>query len=135
MTKDKTLEDLFLAARPSFDDNEQFMASLNRRLDAVEFLKQHEEATHRRYRQCMIVAFVLGIVLGGGAAAFILTLPADVPLITFETGNSVLLLLEQNSRMLSLIILSCLIGVGIIGIASQVNDILSMKRDLKLSVS
>ena len=32
MTKDKTLEELFLAQKPHFDDNEAFMESLTKRL-------------------------------------------------------------------------------------------------------
>ena len=43
MTKDKALEDLFLAAKPSFDNTDQFMPSLIKRLDAVEYLKQSIE--------------------------------------------------------------------------------------------
>ena len=39
MTKDKALEDLFLAAKPKFDDKDRFMKSLTRRLDAVEYIK------------------------------------------------------------------------------------------------
>ena len=58
MTKDKALEDLFLAAKPSFDNTDQFMPSLIKRLDAVEYLKQCEEACIRRYRYGMIAAFV-----------------------------------------------------------------------------
>ena len=124
MTKDKALEELFLAAKPTFDDSEQFMASLSHRLDAVEFIKQHEEATLRRYKLCMIATFVLGIVLGGCAAVFILSIPADIPLFTFKVQSGMLLLLEQHSRIISLVALSGLIGLSII---SQVNDILSMK--------
>ena len=53
MNKDKELEELFLAQQPHFDDNEDFMASLNKRLDAVEYVKQHQEATIRRYKWAM----------------------------------------------------------------------------------
>ena len=43
--KDKALEELFLAQKPHFDDKADFMASLTRRLDAVEYVRQHQEAT------------------------------------------------------------------------------------------
>ena len=45
MTKDKALEELFLAKKPHFDDHDTFMANLTKRLDAVEFIHQHQEAT------------------------------------------------------------------------------------------
>ena len=36
MEKDKKLEELFLAQKPTFDDKADFMAKVARRLDAVE---------------------------------------------------------------------------------------------------
>ena len=48
--KDRALEELFLAQKPHFVDNEAFMASLTKRLDAVEYIKQYQEATIRRYK-------------------------------------------------------------------------------------
>ena len=49
MEKDKKLEELFLAQKPTFDDKAEFMATITRRLDAVEFVRQHQEATLRRF--------------------------------------------------------------------------------------
>ena len=40
MTKDKALEELFLAQKPKFDDNTDFMARLTRRLHAVDYVTQ-----------------------------------------------------------------------------------------------
>lgn len=40
MMKDKALEELFLSARPTFDDGDAFIRKLEKRLDAVEYLKQ-----------------------------------------------------------------------------------------------
>ena len=63
MTKDKALEELFLAQKPHFDDHDAFMGNLTKRLDAVEYIHQHQEATIRRYKMAMIAAFVVGIIL------------------------------------------------------------------------
>ena len=87
MTKDKALEELFLAQKPQFDDNAAFMARLNRRLDAVEFVKQHQEAVIRRYRMAMVVTFVVGIVCGGVSVMWLLSSPLNVPLFTFERAD------------------------------------------------
>ena len=70
MMKDKTLEELFLAQKPHFSDNADFMSALTKRLDAVEFIKQHQEATIRRYKMIMVAAFVVGIISGAVAIAF-----------------------------------------------------------------
>ena len=64
MTKDKEIEELFLAQKPTFDDSAEFMAKLTKRLDAVEIVKQYQERTLRQYRTVIAVAFVVGIISG-----------------------------------------------------------------------
>jgi hypothetical protein len=128
MTKDKALEELFLAQQPHFDDQADFMATLTRRLDAVEYVRQHQEATLRRYRMAMVAAFVVGLVSGAVTLAFVLSEPADTPLFTFH-GQSVLLLwLAQNSRLLSATVLALLLSLGTVSIICNVHDILRIRR-------
>ncbi len=85
MNKDKALEELFLAQKPHFEDNDAFMASLTKRLDAVEYIKQYQEATLRRYKMAMVVAFVAGII--GGAVGMVFLPIIFIPIIAF--GNAV----------------------------------------------
>ena len=127
MTKDKALEELFLSQKPHFSDNADFMAALTKRLDAVEFIKQRQEATIRRYKMLMVVAFVVGIVSGAGSIAYILSTPADVPLFTFNVQTDFLLWLAENSRLIAATGLSLLMTLGIISIISNVQDILRMR--------
>ena len=127
MNKDKALEDLFLAQKPHFDDQTDFMAALNRRLDAVEYVRQHQEATLRRYKMAMVAAFVIGIVSGAATLAFVLSMPADVPLFTVHVQSTVLLWLADNSRVISATILALLMSLGLMTIASNVHDILRMR--------
>ena len=131
MTKDKALEELFLSQKPHFSDNADFMAALTKRLDAVEFIKQRQEATIRRYKMLMVVAFVVGIVSGAGSIAYILSTPADVPLFTFNVQTGFLLWLAENSRLIAATGLSLLMTLGIISIISNVQDILRMRVCLK----
>ena len=131
MTKDKALEELFLAQKPHFADNADFMAALTKRMDAVEYLKQHQEATIRRYKILMVVAFVVGIVSGGVAIGYVLSTPADVPLFTFQVQTGILLWLSENSRILAVTALSLLLTLGIISIISNIQDIQRMRVCLK----
>ena len=85
MTKDKALEELFLAHKPQFDDEVDFMAALNKRLDAVEYIKQHQEATLRRYKIAMVAAFIVGIISSSATITFLL--------------NSSSLLLQYTDRL------------------------------------
>ena len=131
MNKDQALEELFLAQKPQFDDNEAFMASLNKRLDAVEYIKQHQEATIRRYKMALVVAFVVGIISGGVTIAFLLSTPAAVPLFTFKVQTGWLSWLAANSRVLTATALSLLITFGLISIIGNIQDIRSMRDECK----
>ena len=127
MMKDKELEQLFLAQRPSFDDKDEFMMRLERKLDAVEYLRQYEEANLRRYQYAMVATFILGIVVGGVFLTFVLQMPQDVPLIAFNATSGILLFLEQHSRMFVTAAMSLLLCFGIVSIISNALDIVKMK--------
>ena len=130
MTKDKALEELFLAQKPQFDDNAAFMARLNRRLDAVEFVKQHQEAVIRRYRMAMVVTFVVGIVCGGVSVMWLLSSPLNVPLFTFSVQIDCLMWLAENSRLIIAGALSLFMTLSIISIINNVMEIISSRQSL-----
>ena len=124
--KDKALEELFLAQRPVFDDKDEFMERLTHKLDAVEYLRQYEEAYLRRYKYAMVAAFVMGIIIGIAMLSFILSMPADVPLIVFKATSGILLVIEQYSRTIATTVLSLLVGLGSVCIFINVLDITKM---------
>ena len=128
MSKDKALEELFLAQKPHFDDNADFMAALTKRLDAVEFVRRHQEATIRRYKMAMVVAFVVGIISGAITMAFVLSMPADMPLFTVHVQSGILLWLAENSRVILSTVLALLMSLGLMSIISNVNDIQRLQK-------
>lgn len=130
MEKDKELEELFLAQTPRFDDKAEFMERLTKRLDAVEYIRQHQQATLRRYKMAMVVAFVVGIISGATAIGFLLSTPADVPLFTFHVQSGILFWLTQNSRIIASTALSLLMTFGLISIYSNIQDIRSFRQAL-----
>ena len=127
MEKDKKLEELFLAQKPTFDDKADFMATVTRRLDAVEFVRQHQEASLRRYKLAMVAAFIVGIVSGAVTMAFVLSMPTDVPLFTLSVESSILLWVAENSRIIATTTLALLMSFGIMSIFSNVQDILAIR--------
>lgn len=131
MTKDKDLEAIFLAHKPQFNDGADFMAALTKRLDAVEYVKQHQEAAIRRYKMAMVAAFVVGIISGAVTIGFVLSTPADVPLFTFRVQTGFLLWLTENSRLIATTALSLLMTLGIISIISNIHDILRIRVKLE----
>ena len=128
MTKDKALEELFLAQKPHFDDHDIFMTSLTKRLDAVEYIHQHQEATIRRYKMAMIAAFVVGIISGAVTMAFILSTPVDEPLFTFQVQTGFLLWLAEYSRPIAATALALVMTFGMMSIINNVQDIMRMRR-------
>lgn len=137
MNKDKALEELFLAHKPHFDDSDAFMASLTKRLDAVEYIKQHQEATIRRYKMAMVVALIVGIISGGITMALVLSLPTDVPLFNVFGGrgdianhqvlSGLLLWLSDNSRLITAAMLSLLMTFGGISLFNNIQEINAMR--------
>ncbi len=132
MNKDKALEDLFLAQKPHFDDSDAFMASLAKRLDAVEYIKQHQEATLRRYKMAVVVAFVAGIISGAIAMTYILSTPMDVPVFTFRNQFFLLQWLSVNSRLITAAAVSLLMTVGIVAFVSNIQEVLRMRSLLNV---
>ena len=130
MTKDKALEELFLAQKPHFSDKDDFMSALTKRLEAVEYIRQHQEATIRRYKMVMVAAFIVGIISGGVTIGFILSTPINVPLFTFEVQNGFLMWITEYSRWIAATALSMLMTIGIISIINNVQDILRMRKGL-----
>ena len=128
MTKDKALEELFLAQTPHFDDNTDFMARLTKRLDAVEYIKQHQEATIRRYKMATVAAFVVGIISGAICIAFVLSMPANVPLFTIKVHSNILLWLLENSRFIATAVLGLLMSFGLASVISNIQDLMLMRR-------
>ena len=134
MTKDKALEELFLAHKPQYDDEIDFMVALNKRLDAVEYIKQHQEATLRRYKIAMVAAFIVGIISSAATITFLLTTPPSVPLYSFSIQIGWLMWLSENSRMITATILALFMSFGIISVFSNVQEILSMRSRLKMEI-
>lgn len=125
MTKDESLEKIFLTQKPVFNDQDIFLQKLERKLEAVEFIKQYEEANLRRYKYAMIATFVLGLVSGGVLLTFILSMPFDEPLFTFDVTSGFLLTLQQNSRITISIALMLFLSYAVIGIINSILDIKS----------
>lgn len=125
--KDKTLEQIFGDFNPDLGNGDAFMARLDRKLDAVEFIKARQEKQLRQYRYAVMAAFVLGVVVSGVMFAIILGEPADLPTFSFGIESLPFLLLEENSRMISLTGLAMLMSAGIIVIVNMWQELASMK--------
>lgn len=119
MEKDKNLEELFSNFQPDLGSKDLFMSSLTRKLEAVEYVKQVQDAQIRHYKMAVLAAFVAGIVVSGILMIFILFMPTATPLFTFGIHTAPFLFIEENSHVIALIILALVAASSIIGFCTS----------------
>lgn len=73
--EDKFIRDIFSSYNPSMGSSEQYMVRLEKRLEAVEYVKQYANSRRRYYRLLVMAAFVIGLILGVGSAIYLWTNP------------------------------------------------------------
>jgi len=132
---DISLEQLFSSYQPELSSELDFMSKLEKRLDAVEYVKQHQAEQERRYRLSMIATFCIGFVMGVVVTALILSLPETIHLYTFGVQSVVFMFIEQNYRILSLIpsfALICFLSYNIFQILQE-SDFIAKRAAVSLS--
>ena len=112
--KDDTLKELFRKFDPELKDDATFMTQLNRRLEAVEYLKTIQDRQLRHYRYAIVAAFAMGIGCGSGLFYFLLKHPVTIPPLSFNIQIPLLATLVENSNMILLSMLALLISYAII---------------------
>ena len=128
MEQKDTLQELFNGYTPDLGQDDLFMQRLEKKLQAVEYIKQMQDRQLRRYRCAIIAAFLMGVIVSGGLLVFILNNPVEQPNISFGIHSMPFLFLEQNSRMISLTGLSLLMSTGIIVLINLWLELASMKH-------
>ena len=116
MNDDRRLQELFDSYDPTLTDSELFNQRLERKLAMIDEIRQAQAAQIRRYRIAVVAAFIVGIILGGVLLAFILSTPTDVPLFTFGIDFYPIIFIEQNSRLISALLISLMIAFSIIAV-------------------
>lgn len=79
MNDDLDIKKLFDNCQPQLTDSAEFMAELNKKLDAVEDIKAYHDAQVRRLKNLATLALIIGGVLGALFAALLILKPASSP--------------------------------------------------------
>ena len=114
MNDDIRLQELFDSFHPTLVDSNLFNQRLDRKLKMIDEIKQAQTNQIRHYRMAVVAAFVAGIIFGSVIFAIILTTPSDVPLFSFGINFYPLMLIEQNSRLISMLLTSLIIAFCIV---------------------
>ncbi len=112
MKKDTTLEEIFAGFQPDLGDGSEFMAALDRKLEAVEYVRKVQEAQVRRYRMMMVAALVVGLVLGSGLTAAVLLLPDSVPSLTWMLPGLTMVIPAEAVRLAAICVAGTLLGLA-----------------------
>ena len=128
MEQKDTLQELFNGYTPYFGQEDLFMQRLEKKLQAVEYIKQMQDRQLRRYRYAIIAAFLMGVIVSGGLLVYIIDNPIGQPTFSFGIHSLPFLFLEQNSRMISLTGLSLLMGIAIIVIVNMWQELAGMQE-------
>ena len=134
MEQKDILQELFNGYTPDLGQEDLFMQRLEKKLQAVEYIKQMQDRQHRRYRYAIIAAFLMGVIVSGGLLVYIMDNPIGQPTFSFGIHSMPFLFLEQNSRMISLTGLAMLMSVGIVVIVNMWQELANLhmlygKRD------
>lgn len=73
--EDEKIKAIFRDFDPEISSDTQFLARLQRSMESVELVKQHNLAARKRYKTAMLIAAVAGFVVG---AVFTIVLPYAV---------------------------------------------------------
>ena len=95
MNQEPNLEELFSNYHPTLSDSDAFMQALSRRLDAVQYVERYQAAQAARYRRYIVIALLVGLVLGGVSLAVFLFLAPSAQFFTFRVQSDVLLLINS----------------------------------------
>lgn len=128
MEQTDTLQELFKDYTPELGQEDLFMQRLEKKLEAVEYIKQMQDRQLRRYRYAIIAAFLMGVIVSGGLLVCIMDNPIGQPTFSFGIHSLPFLFLEQNSRMISLTGLSLLMGIAIIVIVNMWQELAGMQE-------
>lgn len=123
MNDDIRLQALFDSFQPTPTDSDLFTERLERKLALIDEIRQAQAAQIRRYRMAVVAAFVAGIVFGGG----VLTFTIDVPLFSFGIKFYPFLFIEQNSRLISVLLTSLMITFCIVAMMNTQDLVRRMK--------
>ncbi|MBO4753529.1 MAG: hypothetical protein J5543_02955 [Bacteroidales bacterium] len=136
MNEDKYFEELFSNYKPTLNDSDAFMQTLQRRLDAVEYVRLQQAEQQKRYRRYILIALIVGMVLGGLLIAFVMTFSQPAALLSFSIQSNVIELIQQNVHFIALIFVLLLLGVSVVVIFHSMQEVdyyLSMRRKEKLA--
>ena len=96
MINDNELDNMLHDYNPETSDGSDIIADLERRMDAVDMVKEYQERQMVQLRMRAKIAFAVGMVMGCVLMIIAYLLPSPTEIITVTTGSPVLNGLIEN---------------------------------------
>ncbi|MCM1371593.1 MAG: hypothetical protein NC113_00555 [Bacteroides sp.] len=125
--KDKDLRQIFDDYRPKLKGEENFMEQLDRRLDAIEYVRQMQAKEQRRNRYATLCAFACGLVVGCILYAMLMAPDDALPSITVDTHFMLMRILTENQHLFVCMMLGTIAIAGIVMAVDMWKDAFDIK--------
>lgn len=127
--KDPELEQLFDAFRPTPEDGADFLARLDKQLDAIELVRQLQAQQRRRNRYILAGTFVGGLVAGLLLYAFVMPAVGTLPAVSVGMQSQVLRFIFDNAQLFAIMLLCLMVVAGIIVVISTWLDMAERREN------
>lgn len=127
--KDPELEQLFDAFRPTPEDGADFLARLEKQLDAIELVRQLQAQQRQRNRYILAGTFVGGLVAGLLLYAFVMPAVGTLPAVSVGMQSQVLRFIFDNTQLFAIMLLCLMVVTGIIVVISTWLDMAERREN------
>ena len=127
--KDPELEQLFDAFRPTPEDGADFLARLEKQLDAIELVRQLQAQQRQRNRYILAGTFVGGLVAGLLLYAFVMPAVGTLPAVSVDMQSQVLRFIFDNAQLFAIMLLCLMVVAGIIVVISTWLDMAERREN------
>lgn len=129
MEDDKLIRRIFEDYKPDLGNDDDFMSTLEKKLDMVELVKRHRKTDIRRMKMLLAVTFLLGVLSAVFVVLSISYSPSQ-PIVDIDLLGSGILMFV-NGRVFVLGTLSMLMSLGVIGFVSLLYNCLNAAKGNK----
>ncbi|MEE1221970.1 MAG: hypothetical protein UHL07_00325 [Bacteroidaceae bacterium] len=127
--KDPELEQLFDAFRPTPEDGADFLARLDKQLDAIELVRQLQAQQRQRNRYILAGTFVGGLVAGLLLYAFVMPAVGTLPAVSVGMQSQVLRFIFDNAQLFAIMLLCLMVVAGVIVVISTWLDMAERREN------
>lgn len=127
--KDPELEQLFDAFRPTPEDGADFLARLEKQLDAIELVRQLQAQQRQRNRYILAGTFVGGLVAGLLLYTFVMPVVGTLPAVSVGMQSQVFRFIFDNAQLFAIMLLCLMVVAGVIVVISTWLDMAERREN------